>query len=214
MKQVSKTSLFLGACDPGVRGGLAFYAGEKVSAHALGNDAETCRLMREAKEEAHLDVLYMEEVGGYIGKEQPGAYMFTFGDAFGFMRGACEMAGIRLVLVRPQRWMKAVAPGVIGMEYEERKRALRALAASWYPEIEVTKATADALGILRYGHLFETGQLAKADPTVAIARTSNWRTDAAEAKKWAKANKWPIPKRGTKEFTEMVNYYCREIKGR
>jgi hypothetical protein len=49
-------------------------------------------------------VAFVEEVGGYIGKAQPASSAFKFDRNFGFILGVLQTLGIRLELVRPQRW--------------------------------------------------------------------------------------------------------------
>lgn len=205
-KLSSSISVF--AVDPGAAGGIAFTDGRKTWALGL-DDAKVCDAVRPLI--SNKCVAYIEQVGGFIGKEQPGAYMFTFGESFGRVQGWFEMAEVPMRLVPPKKWMRAVAPGVLGIDYDDRKRALKQLAQSWHPGIEVTLKTGDALCLLEYAARAEGGDFAR--PGVIQANTSgNFAADAKAAAKWAKAQGWPIPKRGSKEHVAMVNYYCQNVR--
>lgn len=201
------------AVDPGVSGGIAFTDGTKLETSTLDHP-DVCTHVRnflDLCEDIGPVKVYIEQVGGFIGKEQPGAYMFTFGESFGRIKGWFEMAGIEPHFVPPKKWMRAVAPGVLGIDYNDRKRALKQLAQSWYPDVDVTLKLGDALCLLEYARRMET------EPRPAIggllANTSgNFAADAKAAAKWAKAQGWQVPKRGSKEHVKMVNYYCQKVR--
>lgn len=96
--------------------------------------------------------VFIEEVGGYVGRAQPGSAMFKFGRHTGFVLGVLMALGFRVDTVRPQRWQKHLS---LGSSREcasktEWKNKLKAMAQRKFPEIEVTLATADALLILDY----------------------------------------------------------------
>lgn len=99
-------------------------------------------------------VCYMELVGGFIGKPQPGSSMFKFGRGYGFIQGLLSANHIKTVLVRPQTWQAGI-PGVRGKKGPERKRALKEHAARLFPNVKVTLSTADALLIASYGREHE-----------------------------------------------------------
>jgi hypothetical protein len=94
-------------------------------------------------------VAYVEQVGGYIGKPQPGSAMFKFGTSYGRALGALEALRIRTVLVRPQVWQKTIGLGST-LKGPDRKRALRDIAKRLYPQHGVTLANCDALLILEH----------------------------------------------------------------
>ncbi len=131
--------------------------------------------------------------------------MFNFGDGFGYLRGLLAMAGVKLVLVRPQQWMKGI-PGAIGAEKSARKRALKEHAARLFPSLKVTLKTADALCLAEYARQIEAGV------TPATAQPSDYKRDSRAAIKWCKENKWPCPPKGSKDYLDMVNYFVKEIK--
>jgi hypothetical protein len=110
--------------------------------------------LREIKNVAGLEgddlVCVLEEVGGFAGKAQPGSAMFRFGEHFGFIKGAVQALGIRLVLVRPQVWQKGFGLGTASAcaSKTEWKNKLKAEAQRRFPHLNVTLKTADALLML------------------------------------------------------------------
>ena len=48
-------------------------------------------------------IAYIEEVGGYIGRPQPGSAMFRFGENYGIWQGILMALGVSFVRVRPQK---------------------------------------------------------------------------------------------------------------
>lgn len=196
------------AIDPGASGGLVrLYASGKVDAQSMLDDSELVHFVRDLKQcQADNWVCYMELVSGYIGGPgNPGGAMFNFGDGYGYLRGLLAMAGIKLVLVRPQKWMKGI-PGAIGAERADRKRALKEHAARLFPELKVTLLTADALCIAEYARQLESN----GGPT--SAQPTDFKSDAKAAKKWALKQGHEVPPRGSKDFLAMVNYFVKEIK--
>lgn len=96
--------------------------------------------------------VFMEEVGGYIGRAQPGSAMFKFGRNTGFVIGVVMALGFRLEMVRPQKWQKNLGLGTSAgcASKTEWKNKLKAEAQRKFPGAGVTLATADALLILDY----------------------------------------------------------------
>jgi hypothetical protein len=209
VKQVMKPSVII-AIDPGACGGIAICADRKVSATKLDEQESYLLIDGLCANFNRRDIVcYMEQVGGYIGKEQPGSMMFNFGNGYGYWRGVLKALDIQLQLVVPQKWMRKIAPGVIGMDYGERKRALKALAIHWYPELEVTNALADALGLLRYA----MGGPASEAPVVSTGRSrAGWPADVRGFKKWFKKQKGAFGEAlptGTK-MIEGVNWWVEQ----
>lgn len=199
------------AIDPGKSGGIVFMRGPEITTHALKNktDSEIVSILREGADPLTPPaVAYMEKVGGYIpkgedGEGQPGSRMFTFGESYGFLRGVLEALQIPLVLVMPQMWQRGI-PGR-GGSYSERKGALRDHAAKLFPEIDVTRDIADALGILHYARFKETGANAG---YVAKRALPGIREQFALAEAWCKACGWPVPAKGTPERSAMVDHWA------
>lgn len=147
-------STLLLAIDPGASGAIAVkWPGKPILAYPMPDDNDLVEMMGAYQGACLLDgtdlVAYLEEVGGYIGKPQPGSSMFKFGSGYGFIRGVLAANRIKTVLVRPQTWQKGVS-GVQSTKGPERKRALKEAAARLYPNIKVTLTNADALLIADY----------------------------------------------------------------
>ena len=99
------------AIDPGVTGGIAVWGYGKTECHPMPEtEGDRVDFIKSLKAAASMEggevVCVLEKVGGYAGKGQPGSAMFRFGEAFGFVKGAVQALGIRLVMVRPQIWQK------------------------------------------------------------------------------------------------------------
>ena len=139
--------------DPGCGGGLcALWEGKEPILYPMMDDQELrdwCEELTQAQVESTLTV-YLEQVGGYIGKPQPGSAMFNFGNGYGFIRGLLSANRIKTVLVRPQTWQKGI-PGLQGVKGADRKRAMKEHASRLYPNSKITLKTADALLIADYG---------------------------------------------------------------
>lgn len=138
--------------DPGANGGIAvIFEDGRSWAWSMPEDSDLIGVFRDLStcEESVRVTAYLELVGGYIGKRQPGSAMFRFGESFGFLRGVLQALRIPTELVRPQEWQRGL-PGVKGSEGPARKRLLREHAARLFPGIKVTLSTADALLIARW----------------------------------------------------------------
>ena len=157
MVEVSKRRII--GIDPGAKGGVAvlFEDGRNL-AWKMPGDQDLIELLRDlSSAEDGIEVIaYLELVGGYIGKRQPGSAMFRFGDSFGFLRGVLQAIGVSTELVRPQAWQKGL-PGLRGVEGSKRKQLLRDHAARLFPKVNPTLSTADALLIARWGSLERRG---------------------------------------------------------
>lgn len=211
MKQVmshnSNPSAVIIAIDPGAAGGIAIHAEGKVSASKL-DEQESFELIRgylPSDGTSPEDIMcYMEQVGGYIGKEQPGSMMFNFGNGYGYWRGVLKALDIPLTLVPPQKWQRAVAPGVARLDYNVRKRALKELAQSWFPDLDVTLALADALCLLRYA---EGGNVGSPEQAKGRSRDS-FGADAKAFKRYCKAIGQGVPK--GQEFMQGLNWWVEQ----
>ena len=92
---------------------------------------------------------FVEEVGGYIGRPQPGSAMFKFGRNFGYILGTLSALDIPVTLIKPQKWQKQLGLGTSkGMTKTQWKNKLKAEAQRRHPKLKVTLMTADALLIL------------------------------------------------------------------
>ncbi len=142
------------AIDPGLSGGVAYQRGpQPAQAVAMpATEGDLVDLLRSLTADANEAVAYVEEVGGYIGKAQPASSAFKFGRNFGFILGVLQTIGVRVELVRPQKWQKALGLGAASgcASKTEWKNKLKASAQRLYPNLKPTLATADALLILDY----------------------------------------------------------------
>lgn len=154
-------SLIIGI-DPGKSGGIAWSDGATVESFGMPqSDIEIIDDLRELGNQSFLNngtrppCVFLEKVGGFIGKPQPGSAMFKFGRGYGFLMGAMLSMGWEIHLVTPQKWQKALSLGKRGERSPvEWKRHLKDEAARLFPSQKVTLKTADALLILRYAKEF------------------------------------------------------------
>lgn len=144
------------AIDPGAHGAYAIrYPGGNTAVYPFTSESDLCEALRdlaaEAEANGHTVTAYIEQVGGYVGKAQPGSAMFKFGRNFGFVLGVCQALGMRIELVRPQVWQKCYPTKTTKAENgAQHKRELKDHAARLYPGKRVTLGNADALLILDY----------------------------------------------------------------
>ncbi len=116
----------------------------------------------------------IEEVSGYVGKEQPGSAMFKFGQNYGALLMALTAARISHESVRPQTWQKAMGipprkkavrkspDGEPEGEKETKgqfKRRLKAKAQQLFPKTKVTLTNCDALLLAEYCRRMHLGIL-------------------------------------------------------
>jgi len=144
------------AIDPGKSGGIAWKMA--YGARAVPMPATEPDIAQKLKEiYYHLDkpTVLIEEVGGYIGRPQPGSAMFTFGRNFGFLLGVLTCLSARIVLVRPQKWQSFLSLGTSDGNKTKWKNKLKSKAQNLYPDLDVTLAIADALLLLEYGRKTE-----------------------------------------------------------
>lgn len=140
------------AIDPGKSGGIAWRMA--YGTRAIPMPATEPDIAQKLKEiYYHLDkpTVLIEEVGGYIGRPQPGSAMFTFGRNFGFLLGVLTSLGARIVLVRPQKWQGFLGLGKSEGNRTKWKNKLKQKAQNLYPGLAITLSTSDALLILEYG---------------------------------------------------------------
>ena len=149
------------AIDPGLSGGVAYQLDlQPAQAVAMpATEGDLVDLLRSLTADANEAVAYVEEVGGYIGKAQPASSAFKFGRNFGFILGVLQTLGVRVDLVRPQRWQKSLGLGSASgcASKSEWKNKLKASAQRLYPNLKPTLATGDALLILDYARRTRPG---------------------------------------------------------
>jgi hypothetical protein len=149
------------AIDPGLSGGLAWRTPDRnIQAGKMPDtDGGILALIKDLgcitkyEDRSIPKVCFIEDVGGFIGKAQPGSAMFKFGFNAGFLRGLLMAFGWRVELVRPAKWQVGLGIGNSKScdSKADWKRKLKGEAERRFPGINVTLATADALLMLDYG---------------------------------------------------------------
>lgn len=108
--------------------------------------------------DGHEDIIcYLERVGGYMpGNSGPASVKFA--RHCGHIEMALIAIGIKRIEVLPVKWMKyfmgriEYPPTMTAIKRKTmRKNLIKARAQLLYPDIKVTLALSDALGILNYG---------------------------------------------------------------
>lgn len=145
------------AIDPGKSGGIAYSFGGAAWVESMPEtEADVVYHLRNISEQASIESntleAYVERVGGFVGKQQPGSAMFKFGFGCGVIEGALRALQIRTIYVRPQEWQKTFSLGTAAScaSKTEWKNKLKAEAQRLFPAIKVTLNTADALLILEH----------------------------------------------------------------
>ena len=154
------------AIDPGASGGIVIATPHGTVAHAMpATDGDLVDLLEavivSSRIENHPVCAVVELVGGYAGGVgQPGSAMFNFGRNFGFILGLLAALHVRVELVRPQVWQKALGLGNSKSHASKSawKNHLKARAQQLFPQQKVTLKTADALLLLEYSTKTKTTQ--------------------------------------------------------
>jgi len=143
------------AIDPGLSGGIAHYANNRVVVEPMPDtDGDVREVMINYLSQS--DVVYIEKVGGYIGgKGAPGSAMFNFGRNVGFLHGLIAASKTRVIEVPPQRWQKTIGAGTSKTHGKGWKSHLKGLAQQRQPSIHITLKTADAVLILEHAMISE-----------------------------------------------------------
>lgn len=143
--------------DPGTNGGFAWMN----SAHGVPGAQQFDGLTEHDIAEWLSDIAsegafaYLELVGANRGKgdrRQGASSMFTFGQGYGFLRGALVALKIPFEAVRPQVWLPAM--GLRGIKDESqtnKKNRHKALAQRLWPTMKITHKVADAMLLCEYG---------------------------------------------------------------
>lgn len=154
MKTESPSATLTIAIDPGLSGGIAYRLdGQPAQAVAMPKtEGDFVELIRNLTAVTNDVVAYVEEVSGFVGVAQPGSRAFTFGRNYGFALGVLQSLGVRIELVRPQKWQKSLSLGSATACASKTiwKNKLKACAQRLYPNLKPTLATSDALLILDY----------------------------------------------------------------
>jgi hypothetical protein len=140
--------------DPGASGGIGCWRRDEpiLALPMPETEGDQIELIRELIAQGDA-IAFVEQVGGFVGKGQPGSAMFKFGRSFGFTLGVLQTLGVRVELVQPQKWQKPLGLGTASScaTRSEWKGKLRACAQRLHPKLKPTLATADAILILEFG---------------------------------------------------------------
>ena len=149
------TKLIIGI-DPGSHGAMSIAtvdgAVRKVWGFSKNTEHDIKDIIQSFKEvypNAGDIAAYIEEVHAMPkdGKVQA----FSFGKNYGFWIGILTALEIPYYTVIPLKWQSALRLKVRGLEYREKKNALKANAQRMFPKLNPTLETSDALLIAEYG---------------------------------------------------------------
>jgi hypothetical protein len=133
--------------DPGMSGAMAYFDNDEIvraenMPPTMPDLVDKLRELAIAHPSIHCVV---ERVGGYVpGNSCPAAV--KFGRHCGNIEATLYALGIPTTQVAPSVWMKRL--GTFPKEKKDRKNAIKAMMATQYPHLKVTRKNADALGIL------------------------------------------------------------------
>lgn len=86
---------------------------------------------------------------------------FSFGKNYGFWQGILIAHGIEIHEVLPVKWQSALKLRVRGLEYSQKKKALKEIAQKRYPDLNLTLDTCDAALIAEYGRQIILSEISK-----------------------------------------------------
>lgn len=151
-KKVSNMKVIIGI-DPGKSGAFAFFwEDSSIQVYKMDEQDFVDEVSSLCVEADYKIKAYLEEVHAMPG--QGVTSMFSFGNSYGFIRGALQALEIPTELVRPTIWQKELS-GLRGLQGAPRKRKLKEHAARLFPAQKPTLVTCDALLIARYGKIIE-----------------------------------------------------------
>lgn len=137
------------AIDPGASGGMAWTNHDGIAMCEKMPDgmAEQIDRLRNIIVGNMIDRVYLEKVGSYMQGNSATAAC-TFARHCGHLEAGVYTLCIPCEQVAPTVWMKAI--GTMPKEKRARKNGIKEVMARLYPHLQVTLATADALGILTW----------------------------------------------------------------
>lgn len=143
--------------DPGIKGGWALLSDSKtLETFSFSNKSE--KEISNSLAFIRPDYAFLERVHAAPG--QGVSSMFTFGQAYGFIRGCLSSRLISFENITPQKWQGILGvPNRNGKSYNEHKRLLKGLAEKLYPEHKITLANADAILIAHAGMILKKEKL-------------------------------------------------------
>lgn len=140
--------------DPGSSGGVAWTDGVKYHAEKMpATTADLITLLRDMSDAHEPTWCYIERV--HAGPKMARSAAFKFGVSAGCILTAAIAAGLRVELVSPQKWQRALGLLQSGRKFGEgdtsKKNINKAKAQELFPGVKMTHAIADALLIAEYG---------------------------------------------------------------
>lgn len=147
--------------DPGMNGGIAWGFENKIYAEKMPTtpkDIYNFLYDLAFDADGHEDIVcYIERVGGYRpGNSGPASVKFA--RHCGHLEMALLALNVKYIEILPSKWMayligKQKYPKSMTAAQRKRKRKnmIKAKVQGLYPDLRVTLATSDALGILNYG---------------------------------------------------------------
>ena len=136
------------AIDPGKGGGVALSKDGEVELSKFTTESEFLDIVSFMGSGDKSTRAIIEDVPPFVSAATSGASSFKLGYNYGFEVGAMRALRVPVELVKPRKW-QAGLPG-IKPKMLNRKRALVDVAKRLYPDLKVTRATADALLILNW----------------------------------------------------------------
>ncbi len=111
-------------------------------------DGELLRKLEFAKASG-TNTAYLEDLVLFTGTAIPSSRGITYGASWGKILGMLLALKFRVILVRPQKWIKSLGLGTRGdMTKTQWKNKIKNFVEKLYPNLKVTLATSDALAIL------------------------------------------------------------------
>lgn len=151
--------------DPGSHGGISFVSldGNVRSVYGFSKHTEhdIRNIIMEQREFFGYSLkAYIEEVHSMPrdGKVQA----FSFGKNYGFWLGLLTGLDVPYYPVIPLKWQSGLRLKVRGLEYKEKKNALKANAQRLFPQLKPTLETCDALLIAEYGRQITLNEIREA----------------------------------------------------
>ena len=151
--------------DPGSHGALSYvsldgnarsvWGFSKYTEHDIKDVIQTQRTLFGYELTAYIEEVHSMPKDGKV-------QAFSFGKNYGFWIGLLTGLDIPYHTVIPLKWQSTLRLKVRGLEYREKKNALKANAQRLFPDLNPTLETADALLIAEYGRQIVLNEIKQA----------------------------------------------------